>query len=159
MALHRLFVYGTLKRGQPNHEQFAAQYGVVKFAGLARTVNRWPLIIASRCNIPYMLDKEGHGNHVEGEIYDVDDKMLQHCDEFEGSPDYYQRVTIQIQLTEDSGGTKVDWEPSQDVMVYVLGSFKESLLELPLRQSYDSNGEHGLKYTPSDDDISSPDEI
>ena len=62
MASHRLFVYGTLKRGQPNEKQFGPEYGVARYVGQAQTVKKWPLVIASSCNIPYLLDREGIGH-------------------------------------------------------------------------------------------------
>ena len=66
MALHRIFVYGTLKRGHPNYSRFldpAAKYmyGVAEFVGVAKLVNKYPLVIASRYNIPFLLSAEGKG--------------------------------------------------------------------------------------------------
>ncbi|XP_038049457.1 gamma-glutamylaminecyclotransferase-like isoform X1 [Patiria miniata] len=144
-AFHRLFVYGTLKRGQPNAEQFGPKNGVANYIGQARTVQKWPLVIASQCNIPYLLDREGIGNNIIGEIYEVDDKMLQHCDVFESCPQYYQRTTIQVQLIEDSAGSKVEGN-IDDIFVYVLRDFKDFMLELPQYECYDSCGPHGLTY-------------
>ncbi len=40
-----------------------------EFLGAARTVKRFPLVIASRYNVPYLLDKEEEGHCVEGEVY------------------------------------------------------------------------------------------
>ncbi|XP_022087114.1 gamma-glutamylaminecyclotransferase C-like isoform X2 [Acanthaster planci] len=142
---HLLFVYGTLKRGQPNAEQFGPENGVAKYFGQARTVQKWPLVIASQCNIPYLLDMEGSGNNVLGEIYEVDDEMLQHCDFFEGCPGYYQRTSIRVQLTEDSTGSRVKGD-TEEVWVYILQDFKDHLLELPQYECYDSYGAHGLVY-------------
>ena len=60
----RVFVYGTLKTGQPNYFRMekALKAGVVKFVGKARTVDLFPLIIAGRFNIPYLLWAKGKGN-------------------------------------------------------------------------------------------------
>ena len=62
MDFHRIFVYGTLKRAQPNYKQLGPAYGIAKYIGQARTVNQWPIVISSRCNIPFLLDREGMGN-------------------------------------------------------------------------------------------------
>ena len=97
-----VFVYGTLKKGEPNHHWLSTtQNGFQKFLGQAETVNRFPLVIASRLgfiefniwnifylryNIPYLMDKPGVGNKIMGEIYEVDDKMLEKLDELEDHP-------------------------------------------------------------------------
>ena len=56
-------MYGTLKRGQPNNFrlQDAVKYGVSKFLGEAKLCKRYPMVVASRYNIPVMLAKEGEG--------------------------------------------------------------------------------------------------
>ena len=59
---HLVFVYGTLKKGEPNHHLIAQRTGgVATLIGIAKTVKKWPLIIASRYNIPYLLYSEGKG--------------------------------------------------------------------------------------------------
>ena len=60
---HLVFVYGTLKRGQPNHGFMTkAENGKATFIGEARTVDKWPLVVATKFNIPFMLDKPGLGH-------------------------------------------------------------------------------------------------
>lgn len=56
---HLVFVYGTLKKGEHNH--YLIEEGTATFLGTAKTVKKWPLIIASRYNIPYILHSEGKG--------------------------------------------------------------------------------------------------
>ena len=61
-ALHRVFVYGTLKRGQPNHYFLTdSSKGVAKWLGAARLEKKYPLVVASQFNVPFLLDKEGEG--------------------------------------------------------------------------------------------------
>ena len=61
-TLHRMFVYGTLKKGQPNHFRLLdPTNGVAKWLGAARLVKKYPLVVATRYNIPFLLDKEGEG--------------------------------------------------------------------------------------------------
>ena len=65
-----VFVYGTLKRGEPNHHLLETESnGFREFLGLAKSDNKFPLVVASRYNIPFVLDSCGNGNHIEGEIY------------------------------------------------------------------------------------------
>lgn len=61
MAL--VFIYGTLKRGEPNESVMTNLVtGMQRFVGTGKTVNAYPLIIASEYNIPFCLDKPGIGN-------------------------------------------------------------------------------------------------
>ena len=58
-----MFVYGTLKRGQPNHHllQTAVDNCRAELLGLATTTDCWPLIVYSQFNIPFLLDSKGSG--------------------------------------------------------------------------------------------------
>lgn len=56
------FVYGTLKRGEPNHYWLTeTANGSGTFVGTGVTQNLYPLVIASRYNIPFLIDKLGTG--------------------------------------------------------------------------------------------------
>ncbi|XP_036153046.1 gamma-glutamylaminecyclotransferase [Myotis myotis] len=81
-----VFVYGTLKRGQPNHKVLLdATNGCATFRGRGRgrMVEPYPLVIAGEPNIPRLLNLPGRGYRVFGEIYAVDEQMLRVLDEFE----------------------------------------------------------------------------
>lgn len=55
-----VFVYGTLKKGEPNHHWFAkSTEGISNFIGAAKTIRKYPLIIATKYNIPFLLHKPG----------------------------------------------------------------------------------------------------
>jgi gamma-glutamylaminecyclotransferase len=63
MSLHKVFVYGTLKRGEPNHHWIAdTSKGFSRFIGIGKTVKKYPLIIATKFNIPFLLDSPGQGH-------------------------------------------------------------------------------------------------
>jgi gamma-glutamylaminecyclotransferase len=48
--------------GQPNHQVLTeTENGICEFVGKANTINKWPLIIASKYNIPYLLHKSDFG--------------------------------------------------------------------------------------------------
>lgn len=58
--LYKVFVYGTLKKGEPNHHWFEkAQKESYRFISEASTVERFPLIIATEFNIPFLLYSPG----------------------------------------------------------------------------------------------------
>ena len=60
-----------------------------KFITAAQTVIKYPLVIASKYNIPFLLDHPGFGHLIQGEVYEVDDLLLQILDDFEGHPEFY----------------------------------------------------------------------
>lgn len=58
----RVFVYGTLKRGQANHYLMTDTInGSAKFIANAQTTEKFPLVVATRYNIPFLLFKPGVG--------------------------------------------------------------------------------------------------
>lgn len=58
-----IFVYGTLKRNYPNNYVLQNRdNGQSKFICVGRTVELFPLIMATKYDIPFLLDKCGIGN-------------------------------------------------------------------------------------------------
>lgn len=57
--MHKVFSYGTLKRNEPNHEELTDRNAL--FISEVTTVEKWPLIITSNLNMPFLLNKPGHG--------------------------------------------------------------------------------------------------
>ena len=57
-----VFVYGTLKRGFPNHYLIEDEkYGKAEFVSNGVTTDRYPLVVATTFGIPAMLSKPGDG--------------------------------------------------------------------------------------------------
>jgi gamma-glutamylcyclotransferase (GGCT)/AIG2-like uncharacterized protein YtfP len=56
-----VFIYGTLKRGQTNNFLNDIANGSAIFIADGKTEKKYPLIIASQCNRPYLLPIEGKG--------------------------------------------------------------------------------------------------
>jgi len=91
-ALNKLFVCGVLKYGQPNHSILKnTGNGFSKYWCKATTTEKLPLVIATRYNIPFLLNKSGLGYYVAGEIYEVDDRMLKVLDNLEDCQDIFVR--------------------------------------------------------------------
>jgi len=66
--------------------------------GPATMIKRFPLVIATQYNIPMILDCEGTGHQVQGEVYKIDQRMLEHLDVLEAHPRLYSRGVHQIQV-------------------------------------------------------------
>ncbi|XP_043091660.1 gamma-glutamylaminecyclotransferase C-like [Puntigrus tetrazona] len=145
--MQHVFVYGTLKKGQPNHvEMLDPANGRAEFLARARTVEPYPLVIATDENVPFLLDAPGTGRRVCGEIYRVDQKMLEFLDEFEDCPKTYQRTEIRLEVRDrDREGDNI-----QEAFVYSTITYEPEWLQKPTYESYDANGDHGLKYIDRD---------
>lgn len=142
-----IFVYGTLKRGQPNHKVMLDQsHGLAAFRGRGCTVESFPLVIAGEHNIPWLLHLPGKGHCVAGEIYEVDEQMLRFLDDFEGCPSMYQRTPLQVRVLEWEGAAGPG--DSVQCFVYSTATYAPEWLFLPYHKSYDSEGPHGLRYNP-----------
>lgn len=57
-----VFVYGTLKKNQPNYYHLNnTENGVAEFRSVAKTIKKYPLVISTKYNIPFLLENEGVG--------------------------------------------------------------------------------------------------
>lgn len=54
-----IFVYGTLKTNEPNYGLIKERN--VKFISSGVTLGKWPLIIATERNVPFLLNKPNYG--------------------------------------------------------------------------------------------------
>ncbi|XP_032362615.1 gamma-glutamylaminecyclotransferase isoform X1 [Etheostoma spectabile] len=147
----RVFVYGTLKKGQPNYyRMFESANGTAEFLASACTTQKYPLVIAGNYNIPFLLNIPGHGHRVQGEIYKVDDKMLKFLDDFEGVPTMYQRTQVDLEVKEWVGKAEAEERPAAgsitEAFVYNTTAYQPDWPSLPCYESYDAYGDHGLEY-------------
>lgn len=142
-----IFVYGTLKRGQPNHyRMFDSSNGRAEFLATACTTQKYPLVIATQHNIPFLLSIPGNGHRVQGEIYKVDEQMLKFLDDFEVVPTIYQRTPIMVEVMEVAKDLKAG--STIEVYVYSTQTYKSDWPSLPTYENYNSCGAHGLVYVP-----------
>ncbi|XP_039600738.1 gamma-glutamylaminecyclotransferase-like isoform X1 [Polypterus senegalus] len=147
-----IFVYGTLKRGQPNHcEMTTAKNGKAEYQGRGHTVVKFPLVIAGKYNIPFLLNVPGSGHHVKGEIYSIDNEMLQFLDKFEECPRVYQRTLEKVKIEEWEGASNLLSTDSPvgsivEFFVYTTKSYIPEWLKLDCHENYDAYGAHGLTY-------------
>jgi len=88
MKTTRIFTYGTLMTGQPNHRLLAR----AKRIGTARTQPVFDLVDLG----PFPGMVTGGSTAVTGEVYAVDRETLAALDRLEGHPRFYQRRTIRL---------------------------------------------------------------
>ena len=88
MNSHRLFVYGSLKRGFRHH----GVLGDALFEGPARTTAGF--FLALQGEYPALV-RGGEGS-VEGELFRVTAELLTELDRFEGCPDLYLRELVTL---------------------------------------------------------------
>ncbi|KAH7954411.1 hypothetical protein HPB49_018264 [Dermacentor silvarum] len=118
---HYLFVYGTLKSGEVNHNILCdTNNGRSTLVGQARTLKKWPLVL-----------------EVCGEVYQVDDRMLAVLDRLESHPDIYVRSLEDVGLLSQAGGELKAW-------IYFVRKFERELLSLPYVVNY--TGKPGIEW-------------
>ena len=98
--MHNIFIYGTLKRGYSNHNQYLKNQ---KYLGRYRTVDCYPLVIANKWFAPVLIDELGQGKQIFGELYQVNDEKLAELDSLEHTDHIlgYKRIEIKIQNIEN----------------------------------------------------------
>jgi len=148
--LFKVFVYGTLKRGEPNfHVLSTTKNGFSQFLSEGQTTKKYPLVIGTRYNIPFLLNRPGTGNFITGEIFMVDEKMLGELDKLEDYPTWYDRELQDFDII-GSGKKEQAW-------VYIMKTFPEKMLSLPFLTTY-KNSEL-TPYKESEDDYMSKADI
>lgn len=90
--MHRVFVYGTLKRGFRNHRLLEGS----TFIGEAHTLTPYRMLDG---RYPVLRDAGPDCKTISGEVYDVDAPTLSALDELEGIElGMYDRVEIDVAL-------------------------------------------------------------
>ncbi|MCP3104545.1 gamma-glutamylcyclotransferase [Myxococcus sp. K15C18031901] len=84
----RVFVYGTLIRGQPNHPRLRG----ARFLGPTLTPASFSLFDYG----PFPALAAGGQTTVVGEVYEVDALTLAALDRLEGHPHFYERTSIAL---------------------------------------------------------------
>lgn len=168
--MHKVFVYGTLKRGIYNHRLLPTEgsggpdSAVARWLCDALTIETWPMVVASRYSIPFMLDAPNRvaaALQVKGEVYEVNDLCLSQLDRLERHPDWYVRTPVKVRRivkeqlrTGSAAGAVIQSDPEVEVIqAYVLppGRFHPSLLEREhyLSEYQDVNSDNAVRvYVP-----------
>lgn len=95
--LFKVFVYGTLKKGESNHMVLSSNSnGFAEYACDGITSVKFPLIIGTRRHVPFLLNVPNIGHNISGGIYSIDEKMFNHLDTFESYPQLYNRHILDV---------------------------------------------------------------
>lgn len=123
---YNVFLYGTLKKGEPNHYVLSKYtLGRCKFVCDGETVDKFPMVIATKYNIPFLLYKKGCGEYIQGEVYSVNAYLFEKLDVFFEHRSFYTRLKCHIV---DISDTKFN---VLECWTYFIHNYKETLLDLP----------------------------
>ena len=138
---HKVFVYGTLKRGLYNHRLL--ERGNARFMGEVRTKRAQHVMLLADAGYPYLVKSTTDDARViDGELYSVDDDTLTLLDELEEvSSGMYTRETIEVE--------RLDGARATEEAYYYLAGDREDLARLPRIDAYDK-ALHDDVYLPKD---------
>jgi len=89
--LHKVFVYGTLKKGFGNHRLL--DHGKAQFISEGTTNDKYTMLYYV---FPFVSRTMTPKTTIEGEVYEVDDKTFTRLDRLEGYPDFYDREQVLV---------------------------------------------------------------
>lgn len=87
---HLVFLYGSLKRGQMNHNIVEKS----TFIDCGITEEHYNMYAYD--NFPMLIESEEESN-IRGEIYEVSDEILESIDFLESNGEFYERKLIKIE--------------------------------------------------------------
>ena len=102
--MHKFFIYGTLKNGFPNYDEYLLdKFFICK----CKTIDPYPLVVANKYYSPVLINERGNGVIVSGELYEIDNLTIELLDSLEGvgTDCGYTKYTIDI-LTDSGEATK-----------------------------------------------------
>ena len=92
----KLFVYGSLRQGFPNHHLL--KEGGAVLLGTFESEEKLYMVGLRSGAYPYVIDEPVHPTCVptiiKGEVYEVSYDLMRRLDTFEGHPHHYTRVTL-----------------------------------------------------------------
>ena len=122
---HRVFVYGTLKRGFYNHRLLESSSASLVAEASTRRQMR---LVLGEYGVPYLMKDEDASKYapmsrVPGELWVVDDEGLDALDVLEGvSVGMYERVTLDVRVTGERKTNGTDETSGATAFGYVAGA-------------------------------------
>lgn len=96
--MHKVFVYGTLKRGFNNYTRLLTG-PTTKFIGPAVTDGKFKMLDSG---FPVLLTVQSGGKRVAGEVFEVDHATLANLDRLEGEGSMYDRKVVTVEMSDGS---------------------------------------------------------
>ena len=139
--MHKVFVFGTLKEGFPNHKINKGS----RLEGNYLTKNRYPLYLIGNRFSPWLILEKGNGHNVRGQVFMVSDTTLAEMDKLErtNESDGYRRIELTV-ISEESGeklvafayGKSVEQLDNADIQLELNGEYKleHSLLYISIKR-------------------------
>lgn len=90
-----IFVYGTLKKGEPNHYLLSGS----EFICPTETKEKYTMLDMGRFPGVLKEDFSDRSVSIKGEIYDVDEKTLRNLDTYEGDWYFREEVELKAEIT------------------------------------------------------------
>ena len=141
---HRVFVYGTLKRGLHNH--VLLERARASFVGAARTTRASFAMLLADAGYPYVVKTTTNARAIDGEVYVVDDDTLERLDALEEiATGMYSRESVEVTMT-GTPGTPAAETTALEAFWYLAGS-RDDLERLPRIDAYDKRI-HDEMYVP-----------
>ena len=141
---HRVFVYGTLKRGLHNH--VLLERARASFVGAARTTRPSFAMLLADAGYPYVVKTTTDARAIDGEVYVVDDDTLERLDALEEiATGMYSRESVEVTMT-GTPGTPAAETTALEAFWYLAGS-RDDLERLPRIDAYDKRI-HDEMYVP-----------
>lgn len=89
----RLFVYGTLRQGCPNHRLLFGS----RYLGPATTAEPYVMVTQKSRSFPYIFKHPDlYTTPIRGEMYEINQETVRQLDALEGHPDHYRRQQILV---------------------------------------------------------------
>lgn len=104
-VVSRVFVYGTLLAGEPNHRLLSA----ARLVADARTEPLYELVSLG----PFPAMVPSGATAIVGEVYEVDQRTLLSLDRLEGHPYFYLRCTVRLEGGEEAQTYVMDQEQAR----------------------------------------------
>lgn len=99
-----VFVYGTLKRGQKNHDILDS---IGAYYITSAVLPGFVLYASNKCIFPMALRSDSPSDRISGEVYRIDDGCIEFLDRFEGYDPVYPESSLFMRESFSMEGTTV----------------------------------------------------